>query len=230
MQYQVVRSAKRKSIALQIKNGQLLIRIPTFVTAEYIEQVVLSKQNWIEEKLKQSNPAPKKIQLLDESSLYWLGQPVTLQIELGGKARAYISSNRMIVQLNAYWFSHQDPTKQQFKIKQLIEVYAKECAQKYISEKLPVWSNKTNLVPHSSTVKKYRARWGSCNNKGELQFNYMLMMVPCWVFDYVIVHELCHLKYLNHSGKFWQLVGKYLPRYQEAKQWLKDNRAELTWD
>lgn len=231
MHYQVIRSARRKSIALQVKKGQLIVRTPVFVSAEYIEKLVLSKQSWIEAKLLQSTSiAPKKIEFVNGSSLTWLGQPTTLQIELASRAKAQADCNKMVVQLSRYWYSHPDPIKKQLKIKLLIEAYAKKCAQTYIEQYLPAWSRITNLVPKSSTIKKYRARWGSCNNRGELQFNYMLMQAPSWVFDYVIVHELCHLRYLNHSANFWQLVATNFPNYLEAKQWLKSHQTELSWE
>ena len=72
----------------------------------------------------------------------------------------------------------------------------------------------------SLKIRKYRARWGSCNSKGQISLNYWLMICPDWVIDYVLIHELCHLQHLDHSRQFWQLVHSYFPNVEQAKQWL----------
>ena len=73
------------------------------------------------------------------------------------------------------------------------------------------------------TVRKQRTRWGSCSSKGNLNFNCLLMQMPKAVLVYVIVHELCHRKHMNHSKAFWAEVERILPDYKEAKKWLKEN-------
>ncbi|MDD2361430.1 MAG: SprT family zinc-dependent metalloprotease [Oscillospiraceae bacterium] len=77
------------------------------------------------------------------------------------------------------------------------------------------------------TIRNQVSRWGSCSNKGNLNFNCLLMLMPPDVIDYVVVHELCHLKELNHSPKFWNEVGRVLPDYKVSKKWLKDNGTAL---
>ena len=73
------------------------------------------------------------------------------------------------------------------------------------------------------TIRNQRTRWGSCSSKGNLNFNCMLMLCPEDVIDYVIVHELCHRKEMNHSPRFWQLVAEILPDYRTSRKWLKDH-------
>ena len=77
------------------------------------------------------------------------------------------------------------------------------------------------------TIRNQRTRWGSCSSKGNLNFNCLLMLVPPRVMDYVVVHELCHLKQMNHSKAFWLLVENVLPDYKESRKWLKENGAQL---
>ncbi len=77
------------------------------------------------------------------------------------------------------------------------------------------------------TVRHQVSRWGSCSSKSNLNFNCLLMLCPENVRDYVIIHELCHLKELNHSPKFWAEVEKYCPDYRACKQWLKNNGSEF---
>lgn len=77
------------------------------------------------------------------------------------------------------------------------------------------------------TVRNQTTRWGSCSAKGNLNFNYLLMLTPPEVIDYVVVHELCHLKELNHSKRFWDEVRSILPDYEQNKKWLKEKGSEL---
>ena len=77
------------------------------------------------------------------------------------------------------------------------------------------------------TIRSQKTRWGSCSAQGNLNFNCLLMLMPQEVRDYVVIHELCHRKHLNHSPEFWAEVGRYCPYYRDAKKWLKENGAAL---
>lgn len=77
------------------------------------------------------------------------------------------------------------------------------------------------------TIRSQRSRWGSCSSKGNLNFNCLLMLAPAQVLDYVVVHELCHRKEMNHSARFWAEVARVLPEYRVGRQWLKDNGPAL---
>ena len=77
------------------------------------------------------------------------------------------------------------------------------------------------------TIRNQRTRWGSCSGRGNLNFNCLLMKTPPEVVDYVVVHELCHRKELNHSPRFWAEVERVLPEYKKARRWLKENGGEI---
>ncbi|WP_133627269.1 M48 family metallopeptidase [Fonticella tunisiensis] len=76
-------------------------------------------------------------------------------------------------------------------------------------------------------VKEQKSIWGSCSSRGNINFNWRLIMAPLSVIDYVVIHELCHLKHQDHSSKFWSLVEYVMPDYKEKKKWLRENGGRL---
>lgn len=93
-------------------------------------------------------------------------------------------------------------------------------AEKYFTEETRLWADKMGVVYTKITITSARKRFGSCSSNGGICFSYRLMLYPPEARTYVIVHELCHLVHMNHSKKFYELVGKYLPDYKERKKLL----------
>ena len=112
--------------------------------------------------------------------------------------------------------------------KNLKKFYFASC-KKIVGERIGRYQNELRVKPKSVEIVESTTKWGSCSSDKKLTFNYRLAMAPLEVIDYVIIHELCHLKYLNHSSQFWQLVARYCPEYQKAKLWLKQHQGYLTW-
>ena len=96
-----------------------------------------------------------------------------------------------------------------------------------VTERVRYFAPLVGVTYNQIAIRVQRARWGSCSSKGNLNFNCLLALVPPDVLDYIVVHELCHRKELNHSERFWTEVGKVLPDYKIRKKWLKDNGANL---
>lgn len=97
-----------------------------------------------------------------------------------------------------------------------------------LKERLDYFCKITGLTYNTMKIKEQKTRWGSCSKKGNLNFNWKLIMSPQWVIDYVVVHEICHLRYLNHSKQYWELVSLYMPNYKNAQEWLKKNGKDLS--
>ena len=111
--------------------------------------------------------------------------------------------------------------------RQAIINWYKEQAEIYLNNRTEELSQLTGLIPQSITIKTYKARWGSCNIRGEIQHNWQIMQAPPSVIDYLIIHELCHLKYHNHGKGFWGLVEQHYPDYRTQQAWLKQNGVQL---
>ena len=100
-------------------------------------------------------------------------------------------------------------------------------ALKVIPERVAYYAPKVGVTYGSITIRNQKSRWGSCSAKGNLNFNCLLMLAPSEVLDYVVVHELCHRKQMNHSKAFWLEVEKVLPNYKEVRKWLKEEGSQM---
>lgn len=102
-----------------------------------------------------------------------------------------------------------------------------EEALKVIPERVDYFAKVIGVTYGKITVRNQKTRWGSCSSKGNLNFNCLLMLAPPEVLDYVVVHELCHRKQMNHSKAFWLEVEKVLPDYKEVRKWLKEEGSQM---
>lgn len=85
------------------------------------------------------------------------------------------------------------------------------------------WGEKIGVKPKTITIRDQKTRWGSCSGRGNISYNWRVIMAPRSVADYLVVHELCHLRLLNHSPEFWQLVKSFIPEFRQQRNWLKEN-------
>lgn len=142
--------------------------------------------------------------------------------------------NRILEEKSAWIEAHLQEIKEQEAEQKALPKFSKqeikELANKalaYIPERVKYYAPIVGVNYTRITIRNQKTRWGSCSSKGGLNFNCLLMLTPPEVIDYVVVHELCHRKEMNHSKAFWAEVEKVLPDYKSAKRWLKENGGEL---
>ena len=104
--------------------------------------------------------------------------------------------------------------------------YKRQAEQKLV-EKVGRYAPIVGVEPTGVGIKSFKSRWGSCTAKGRLEFNWRVMMAPNSIVDYVVIHELCHLKQHDHSAEFWQMVERVMPSFVEKKAWLKQFEMSL---
>ncbi len=236
--YQVLRS-RRKTLSLQVRFGQVFVRAPLYLDEQFINSFIKKKEAWLQAKIIEQNQTTNLCcDFTQGSKLFLFGRLVSLNIVFTSsvkKTTVYLSpliedKQKLVVDFPTSSLQKlADKSKLIIAVKKRIESYLKEQAQHIIQPRVEHYAQLTQLMPTAIKIRQYRARWGSCNNRGELSFNYLLMMLPMNVIDYVIVHELCHLRHLNHSKHFWQLVAQHFPDFIEAKQWIKSNQSALHW-
>lgn len=100
-------------------------------------------------------------------------------------------------------------------------------AKQYIPKRVEYWAEIIGVKYNSVSIRAQKTRWGSCSSKGNLNFNCLLMLTDTEAIDYVVIHELCHIKELNHSKRFWSLVETYMPNYKEVQKRIKSMESEI---
>lgn len=162
---------------------------------------------------------------------------ITADMQIVVYVPLYVSDNeieKMVISKSKWIDEHmlkvQSTIDERSKLEKITFEQVKELADQaveYIPKRVKYYAEKENFVYNKITIKNLVSRWGSCSTKGNLNFNCLLMLTPDYVIDYVVVHELCHLREMNHSEKFWVEVEKIMPDYQRAELWLKQNGGNL---
>jgi len=115
----------------------------------------------------------------------------------------------------------------QMKGKQIFTNWYKERAYEIISERVQAYAQRYGFAPRQVKITSAKTRWGSCSPNDGLNFTWRLVMAPLEVIDYVVIHELVHLRIRNHSSKFWKEVGLIDPDYKNKRKWLRENGEKL---
>lgn len=241
--YQLYFSKKRKTLGLQVKKGQLTVRAPSFLTEAQVEAFVLSKKLWIEKKLALSQqPDIKSTSTFDYSDgdtlfVFGIKRIISIQQQRLVHEKQNPLNNTSDVDSNITLTSQQLiitlPTEQyhasdrRLFVRAILQQWFDEQISQYVLSVLPVFEQQMNLFSQDVKFRIYKSRWGSCNSRQQLTFNSLLAMAPHYVIDYVIIHELAHIKHMNHSIIFWQLVDCYCHQVDSAKTWLKAHHKVL---
>ncbi|WP_428035080.1 M48 family metallopeptidase [Amphritea sp.] len=228
-QYTLRRSSRRRTIEIQVRPDSVRVLAPTRVAQSRIDRLVAEKTEWIrvrQQELRQRLPAASPSTVLEQGSqLLWLGERLTLDIVVNqpetlihcADGRLRLALSRRIRKMPAE------------AVKEQLERWYRQQAQYYFEARVAHWSALMKLTPSEVLVRSYRRKWGCCNSRGVVSFNWLLLMAPVGIIDYVIVHELSHLQQMNHSAAFWSVVAQYYPGYRDAKAWLNRRSGQLQW-
>lgn len=219
--YTIIRSSRRKSMALVIKQGEVIVRIPTKLALSTAQDFVDKKRHWIKQKLEQLPTKQVKAYTNGESFLF-LGETYELKIHTSGPENTIKHDTHGITLYTKKKEMAAEGIKRQ------LEKWYRQQANEILTSRFYLLAKMHQFSPKSLTIKTYKARWGSCYRSGDIQLNWKLIMAPIEIIDYVILHELCHLHQHNHSRAFWQLVADVCPAFNDHKFWLKNNGDKLS--
>lgn len=226
LKYQLVKS-NRKTIAISFdRDGNLVVKAPLYVRNRDIEAFVYEKSEWIEATALRLKRAREKemagrLRLESGDALPYLGREQILSVFREERKRPKIkkAGERLLM-----WVPYE--ADYEYRRHALEQWYRKEaCA--VIGQKAMEFSQRLGVSYGEIRIKDQKSRWGSCSGKGNLNFNWRIVMAPEAVCDYVVIHELCHLKYMDHSPNFWGLLESIAPGYRKCRSWLKEQGRNL---
>jgi hypothetical protein len=210
-------SPRRKSIGIQVTvDGRVLVTVPRGATQANLARALEKHRAWIKTKVAERQAAWDR---LKEGQAYFLGEPYRLAVLRGAPAAVSLSGNDIRVTLPDgadLW--------------PRLAAWYRERALRLLQERVNLFAAPMGLAPGPVELKAWKRRWGECHPDGTLKFNWRLIMLPPEVIDYVVVHELAHLKFPGHNPRFWGQVAALLPDYAVRRRWLNRTGAPfLLW-
>lgn len=221
--YTVLYSKRRKTSQLKIINTQTLeLTVPYFTGEAYIKQLLADKSGWIIKKISalakiDNNPINKSF--CNGAQVLYLGHPYTLSLLPDKIEHPFIilDTHHILIRFP------QQMDEKSVVLKYVLKDWFIKNASKILEEKTRYWSDVIGVLPKTIRIKEQKTRWGSCSSLGAINYNWRIIMSPPSVVDYLVIHELCHLRFLNHSINFWNLVKQFTPNYKEHRAWLRAN-------
>ena len=221
MQYTVKRSS-RKSVCIAIERDRsIVVQAPLNLSDEEIDKLVDKKRDLILKKINNphkypENPVPKEF--VSGEGLLYLGKIYRLEI---------VDTLEKDIEFDTtFRISKQNQAKAN-------EIFKKWYRQQALSIIAPIadkFAQQLGVHFNECKVSQMKYRWGSCTPSNNLNFNWRIIKAPINVIDYIIVHELAHLREPNHTPEFWNIVSIQVPHYEQAKEWLKQNGSQLEID
>ncbi len=221
--YHIVRNSRAYKIWLKIDDEEgLLVILPKGRKISAIPTILRKHKDWIITALKKREERLKKAlpPLGSSKVVVYRGRKVDLKIKnvacLTPKVKLENNSINVIL-----------PKDSQYSVKEILSEWLKERALLFFSRRVEYFAGLLGLKYGCINVKDQKTRWGSCSSRGRLSFNWRLLLAPPEILDYIVVHEVCHLKYHDHSQRFWHLVSTVFPNYRKCRNWLKENGLTL---
>ena len=220
----IVTKSNRKSLSIAIQpDGNLLVKAPLQLSDDEILKWIKSKTGWIirqrEKVLEQQKVNPPKRYRSGEKFSY-MGKEYELEVRISDARAGMVGilADKIVV------FSKVDSEDV---VERILNSWYVEQAKIWIPKRVRFFAGQMGERYKNITIKNQKKRWGSCSSDRNLNFNWRLIMMPEEITDYVVVHELCHLKQMNHSKAFWDEVEKVLPDYKMRKKWLEEQQISL---
>lgn len=196
---------------------QIQISAPARLAVSELKTMVSTKAAWIIKqaaKLELLSTAAVNSAITEGSQVLYLGNPYTIALKQANIPDVYCYNKIIVISYPLDGAKTADAVLKDWYIKAAAAIFR---------EKTSFWAPRLGVNPQRITIKDQKTRWGSCSSKGNIAYNWRVVMAAPAVLDYLVVHELSHLLVPNHSKNFWRLVETTLPEYKIHRKWLKDN-------
>jgi len=228
--YEIRRSQRATRVRIVVKPGSVEVVAPPKVPERRIVQFIQAKQQWIVSALGKMQ-ARSHLSNGIASIVYGHGADVSYQGKTYKLATKPSKLKNPKVEFADGFIAHVPESLQAENhsdvIKGALERWMKKQAKVHVEQLVNRHAPRHRLFPQSIKIKTQKSRWGSCGIRNDININWLLVMAPEEVLEYVVVHELCHIQQRNHSRHFWALVEEHLPDYQQHRYWLKKHGTQL---
>jgi len=207
-----LRRSQRRTIGLSIDHRGLRIGAPTRARIGDIENLIHEHGQWVLDKLAawRDRPAATRLEVADGTVLSVLGEPLTIAFTTVGRARWQFGPAALYLRVTPGIDANA-----------LLEAALREKARAVFAERLAIHAPRLGVVVPPLRLSSARTRWGSCSHRGGIALNWRLVLMPLTIVDYVVCHELAHLKEMNHSPRFWSVVEQLCPDWQALRRELR---------
>ena len=212
---QVIKS-KRKTLSISInENAQLIVRAPNRISDAKIQEFINEKSSWI---IKNKNLIKLRLQNTEknQNNLLYLGEYFPIKKNIKSLKKVSFNGEEFITNL-----------ENQSQLSNALKIWYKDKFKELAIPRLNYFVDKYGLTINQVRLKRQKTLWGSCSSRNNINLNFLLIMAPLKVIDYVIIHELVHTIHKNHSANFWSAVEDIMPNYKDPKNWLKENGYKL---
>ena len=226
IEYTVIRSARRRTAAIKINHNVTEVRVPVWVSDGWVSDWVESRRSWIEKHQQriQEELNVSCLKIEQGGLLPFRGNRVHVFWHNGPRTSVNRQGDQLLITL-----SSRSKKSELEQVKGLLQKWYKSEAEVYLQERVLLWSDVMGLYPNSMKLKGYRRRWGSCSSKRDLSFNWRLIFADEALVDYVVIHELAHIKHMNHSAEFWEVVQSFSPEFKSLRKELHSKSGWLLW-
>jgi len=228
LEYTLKRS-KRQSLGISVeRDGSVIVRAPFQTEINHIERFVSEKRVWIFQKLakkKALNRKKPQREFVNGQGFLYLGKSYRLKFIDHAELKSQKAKNRKTLRLWQGYFELLESEKS--KGREHFVSWYKMQLQKQLKTRIPRYDKRIGVAVKGFRILDLGHRWASCGRNGAISFNWRSIMAPIWVFDYILVHEMVHKIERRHSKKFWRLVSRVIPDYEEHARWLNENGADL---
>lgn len=229
LEFLLKRSAKRKSVGLTVRDSQSLeVAAPAKMKLADVDEVVRERAHWVRKKWAMFAELERaRRDATFEPGELWPFRGSTYPLHISERADAKSGSVVLDGKLNVTIPGGLSGNARREAVRAALWAWYRRDAERWLRERVDHYSARYGFAPRALKVKDVKSRWGSCSVNGNLNFNWRLVLAPPPVVDYVVVHELCHLRHPNHSKRFWNLVRSILPDYETQKAWLRTHGPDL---
>jgi len=216
-----IKRSARKSLAIHVAHRRVEVRSPLWASRREIRLFLETNKTWIEQKLREEAKRYREsLRIVHGRKIFYRARERRIVFQELPRQRIVVTRDEFIIQ---------GPALTPARAREQVEAYLQERARAYLPDRARALARYLRVSRRLKEVRfrKTKTKWGHCTSTGIVQFNWLIMLAPNSIIDYMIAHEICHLVHMDHSAEFWDLVGSVCPDYDYYREWLQQHEHRL---